>query len=777
MSKLPLMMTFLLMALSRYSAYSIITCFEISSTSQYTYNNSPVRAHSIKAHEEVRATLHSKNAPIPNVISTKFYRNGNDECVVYLMNVFPISSLLHLMAPAITSAFNSLVDILDEIKQQFFFPLHLDSFMYEPSTNRIVYADILSMLTSYKPTTLDTNYKYSMKGKLAQLIKLVPSKPPKPDQDSFDYEIQRMIGLKKSANKLNFLDEGFEKLYAKANPNTRSRMRKVVQDLPAIDSSESPSTLTIEGTSDKIQSTLALKIDGQEAKTLHVRELNSFSNFFLCNYHRTLYKQCKFIGAIEQILKDQMTFSIPKGYKVDINIHSTKISSVKFGTEKRTNENRSSDIYIIVVPEDMQPIKASKVVVEQKTFSAGNKKLYFFVNHNNELVVKESNKDLPTGSSKSVGIMSKDFHFPDNLEFIQAPYHVFTDGYENYIEFEQDVYYLEIPKYHLLIYMTKDRPGLHLYDHALETSFKFYKVCSNPSENLRIGGKGKGKYDSITFQNKTVSFPRPVDFSWSNEKFICLAGDMANGFTYNLEKDSIVKFYWNFNEYKDYYSARPYDYIRLLFLEKSKNVELAAPFKTFKFPKFDVNSIFISIIKPYNREGFSVRVYFFKKTNDFFQIYEKTHASNLDEAIKAEEKIKEYGEKKDKAVEKLNKAKEKSMIIFESVPTNFLFLKNKEELVKSPLEDGDTVYLSANEIIYAFYPTLPTDCNPYFTKDYKDVSPIKSDTITINCIVRGHGLFSEGDQIHPNEDDSTLGIQRVIRQSSDDTFKPNWYFI
>lgn len=777
MPRLPLRLIFLLMVLRPDSAYSIITCFEIQSYRQFTYNNPPVRAHYIKTHEALRATLQSKNAPIPHVISTRIYTNGNDECVVYLMNVYPIDSQLHLMAPAITSASKALVDILNEMEHQFYFPLSSDSFMYEPSSNRIVYADILKLLTSHRPKTPVSDYRYSMESRLEKLISQLPSTPPKQDGYLYDYEIRRMVDLKNSAKNLTFLDPKFEKLYAKANPNARSKMRKVVPDLPAIDPSESPSSLILKAVADNLQSTVTFEIDGQVVKTLYIKTPKGFSNFFLCNYHPTLYKQCKFVGAIEEILKNQLTFSIPKDHKIDINIHSTEISSVQFGAESRTNDNVSSDIYIIVLPEDTQPIKSSKVVIEQATFSAGRRKLYFFVKPGNELVVKESDKDRPIGTSKSVGTMTKDFHFPPDLEFIQAPYRVFTNQHESYMEFEQDAYYLEIPKYHLLIHVSGERPGLYLYDHALEASFKFYKVCSNPSPDLRIGGKGKANHSLVTFKGKTVVFPSPVDFAWFNEEFICLAGDMENGFSYTLEINSIRKFYWNFNEYRDYYSVRPYDYTRVLFLEANQRLGLTAPFKKVAFPKFDVNSIYISILKLYDEEGFSVKVFFFKKTNDFFQIYEKTGAGNLDSAIKAEEKINDSGKKRDKAAQELKTALEKSMIRFESVPTNFLFLKDREELVKSSLDDADVVYLSASEVIYAFYPDLPTDCNPYFPKDYRDVSPVKSDTVTINCLVRGRGLFGEGDQVHPKHDGSTLGIRRVISQSSSRIFKPNWDII
>ena len=93
-------------------------------------------------------------------------------------------------------------------------------------------------------------------------------------------------------------------------------------------------------------------------------------------------------------------------------------------------------------------------------------------------------------------------------------------------------------------------------------------------------------------------------------------------------------------------------------------------------------------------------------------------------------------------------------------------------MVKSPLVDGDVVFLSKIKVFYALYPTLPTDCSPYFADNYKKASPIKSDSITVNRIVRGDWVLSEGEQIHPEKDDTTPGNGRAITQASDQNYKP-----
>ena len=193
-----------------------------------------------------------------------------------------------------------------------------------------------------------------------------------------------------------------------------------------------------------------------------------------------------------------------------MNIHSQTVFSLDHGSHRSRNHIQSNEIYHIALPDNSQPVRSSKAVAEQTTFSPDAQKLLVSIDHD-KLFVRETKDDFPFGDPKALAFAPGEFRFPQNLEFIQAPYHVFVGESKWYAPFNRDVYYLEVPRDSLLVYTAARPPGLHLYNLGYRTSFKFFKTCADPSKDLRIGGKGRP--NTVTFNGKTMVFPRPVDFA------------------------------------------------------------------------------------------------------------------------------------------------------------------------------------------------------------------------------------------------------------------------
>ena len=115
---------------------------------------------------------------------------------------------------------------------------------------------------------------------------------------------------------------------------------------------------------------------------------------------------------------------------------------------------------------------------------------------------------------------------------------------------------------------------------------------------------------------------------------------------------------------------------------------------------------------------------------------------------------------------------------FEKIPTSIFISRDKESILDLQLEKGTVAYLSKDEVVYVFYPTDPIDCYPYFPVKLKEISPIKDQTIPIECLVKDGPIKDEGNQIHLNHDNSSRGIRRVIKQTVYTKFwSRNWGLI
>mgnify|MGYP003612702132 CR=1 FL=1 len=88
--------------------------------------------------EQLRVKLEAGKAPIPSVVATRTFDDGDDKCLVYVVNAFPLGPRLHLMSSAIKSAAKSLLKALIAIDKPFRFALNSGSFMFEPSPNRVI---------------------------------------------------------------------------------------------------------------------------------------------------------------------------------------------------------------------------------------------------------------------------------------------------------------------------------------------------------------------------------------------------------------------------------------------------------------------------------------------------------------------------------------------------------------------------------------------------------------------------------------------------------------
>lgn len=771
MTALSLKLSYFLMTASFYSSYSIMKCFKTSLT-QIQPSDNPVDLETyIPRIETLRKDFESEKAAIPQVISTKIYQDMNDKCVSYLMNLFYINTQLDRLIVQIDSVFTSLLDILIKKKEQRLLTFDESSFMYEPTTNRIVFADIFSLFTAEKSSETPENYSFIMRSRLNTFLNRVPTKSAINSKIPYDFELKKVDDLNKSEKELNFLDDKFEQLYAQANPDSRSKLRKIVADLPPAKPNES-STLSLQCVVDPLYNELTLKIDDQVSKTIRSNQIQPFSNIFLCNHNKSLYKTCMFVGYIDELKKLTKTFSIPKNYKVDINIHSNPTTSIRSGGRVKENPIYAYEIYLIVVQEDLQPLKSSKAIANPIISHSESNDLLLYLTYEGKVLVRESFWRYGVGESKAIGLFFENFNLPSQLQPVQVAHNAFYPENDKYSQFNSDAYYLSIPKNHILISLSKDQPGLHLYNLGYSLSFKFFKACNNPSKNLRIGGKEKGKSMTITYKEKTMVYPRTVDFVWNQEHLICLDGNLNDGFVFTIEDGSKKDFYWNFNEADEPGSDKPHDITRVNLIDNTENLSLTDSFENFAFPSMSKDSFYVSVSKKSGENTYSVSIYFLKYTVKLFQISTRENAKDLDTAIKNEIEIAAEGKDRQKAVNAINKIIENNTLKFDDIPTNFKVLQKDKSILEVQLKQETVAYLSKNEVVYVFYPTLPTDCYPYFPAKPKKPSPDNAKTIIIECLNKDVPIKDDGKQIHLNHDNSARGIRKVLKQTVHKRF---WY--
>ena len=532
------------------------------------------------------------------------------------MNLFYFNTQLDRLIVQVDSAFNSLLDILLKEKEQRMLTFDESSFMYEPTTNRIVFADILNLFTAERSSETPENYSFALRNSFYTFLNRVPRKSAINFKIPYDFELKNVDDLYKRLNgseeEPNFLDKNFEELYAQANPDSRSKLRKIVKNLLPSNPNES-STLNLQCLVDPRYNEFTLKIDGQVFKTIKSNQIQPLSNIFLCNHNKSLYKTCKFIGYIDDLKKQTQTFSIPKNYKIDVNIHSSPTTSIRSSDRVKKNPIYAYEIYLIIVPEDLQPLKTSKAIANPIISSAISYDFLLYLTDEKEILVRESFWRYGVGQSKKVGLFSENFNLPSELQLVQVAHNAFYAENDKYSQFNRNAYYLSIPKDHLLISISKDQPGLYLYNLGYSLSFKFFKVCEDPSPNLRIGGKGEGNSKTITFNQKTMVYPRTVDFVWNQEHLMCLDGNVNEGFVFRIEKNSQKDFYWNFNEGDDAEVETPHDYTRVNLIDKTESLGLVAPFENFAFARLYKNSFYVSVSKkamkkPTESRSFSIKI-------------------------------------------------------------------------------------------------------------------------------------------------------------------------
>lgn len=726
--------------------------------------------------EAFRDKLDKAGVPLAQVLSTKSYSDGGYICKVYIMNVFEISSQAASLSGYIKETYARLISKLEGLGDLKEFEIEEVELMFEPSTNRLVVADVEKIMDSKVYKASDPPYKDFMSKEIQKVVEKLEKNNSifVSANKTLQKEIEKISKIPNST----FLEPGFEKLYSASNPAPRSTIRKVAKDLPDVPDESRSSTLTIKKNTERNPHVITAFIDDVSSHQIAFDSTNSIITLFVCNYDQNRYKICKVMQLFESSQTKSVSTKIEKGQKIRADIYSKRLVTLLTGEDIGQSHNKlasvySYEVFLVLVPESTPGIDSTQLFLAPLTAAPFTRKVFFVDDEENVLKTAEHYTYLSMNNLKELGQLSNAVAAPKGLKLIQVPYSLteFSDSEEPNLSYK--FYYLEVPIKSTLTFIDQkssadQKSSLYLYEQGYDVLLSFFPYCTRPMMDLHFGAKNNQML--VAFRGKTVEYPDTIKLI-SNAAIrpnnsLCLAGDQRDGFFFTIEDDSKYNFYWNFNAFRlDYH---------LIYLTSNFELDFAPPFDKFEVPKSNSDLIFVSVMKipkvsKSSGDCFSVEAVFFnhkiKKIEDQEDEYEdeiyrvvfeenwttiaslqKEYSEGLAKQtiLGAATQVRKPTSKELKALSKQQEKLEKTLdeidkqyldfkVKFESFPTQFQITKGKAALSTFSLTQAKAVYLSEDEIVYSFANTLPENCNPHFDKSLPKTTASKSDLIWIKC--------------------------------------------
>lgn len=175
MTKIQVQIVVIAILVSFSLSFSHKECFKMSGEVSGSSSSSPKTT---AEHDELEAfweKLRAAGAPVAQVLSTKSYVSNRVLCKIYFMNLYDITSEQKHLINSITTSFSKLYDSLVKVNFLSTFLQQYIDIMYEPSTNRLVFYDILSIMIQHSRSSSARDYKDYMDSRLKESLSFVRS--------------------------------------------------------------------------------------------------------------------------------------------------------------------------------------------------------------------------------------------------------------------------------------------------------------------------------------------------------------------------------------------------------------------------------------------------------------------------------------------------------------------------------------------------------------------------------------------------------------------------
>lgn len=793
----------LMILVSLASSFSIKRCVEITDIEIEGYPPIDSRLTEIKS-EEVEAFrnfLLKSEAPVARVFSSNNYKIKSFDCTIEYFNVFDISSQLGNVYSLLEESYSMLIDKMIDLKIMKKARIDLESMMYEASTNRFVLVDVLDIMESSVYTKgadlLKTEMKYELNSFLESLKKLNDkNKKVITSDEELEVELTRIPksenGQPKFSNSRIFFDE-FEESYTASNSDPKRKIRKIVDNFSNSSNEQPQSTLKISMEKNDKNFGVRVLINDTLSKSIELSKKEHLYFFYLCRHNERRFQECKPVINIDLTPGNELVLSIENQSKIDVEIHSDYIYEInpevpsrsmnmlsnKNYNPKDNNQIYSHQIYLTVVPQQTPGLVSIRVIFSLEEIDRKTKRIFFCVDESYQLRFKEDKLNSPNEKFKILGKINQAIQIPEGLGLVQVPYVEEVQNECHSLSWKRDIFYIDIPKTSILTFIdsspgAETKPGLFFLNQGYVAEANFLKFCKNPIKGLSIKYEKNPKV--IKFEDKVVTYPNEVAIRTSKISItaqeLCVSGSGTEDFYLSIEESPLIDFRWTFNSIYHYPIEGNPDFLYML---PKKSDYYGFPFGSFENIRKQLEVILISVQKEMDTE-FSTRAILLKPNGTLNAILSQKEREaryrifDIDDYEKTTNPM-SYAKRDKTAIDRsILRAEEYSYLDFPEMPKKLRILKSDLSSHEFDLKDGIVTYLSKEEVVYAYYNSLSSDCTPIIqvpsdNKDERSIKLINKGIIEIICINFKSDILPFSYQLKPNEKGLSLGLSRVINQS------------
>lgn len=786
-------------------------CFDASVLNLGSSSSTP-ESNNQKVSELVSAfkkKLIAKSAPVAQEIFSKTYSRHKDTCIVSSMNVYELPLKHPIFIEKIEETFGLLLDKLIEIEEFRSFPIDHRSFMFDPETKKVVFVDLVKILISEKLAVT----KEAFKSQLLEDFKTFVAKLNNQIAEKFEFITDEAFKTELDKENLTYFDETFESTYVKSNSGQRSKIRKIVSDLPPPASNGQPTTtLKFKVDNYRYLSNIKAFINDKLSQTITFDEKTNAFSVFACYYYDNKYKQCKFIGDNDAFKSKEVTLPIASGYRIDVDITSNLVAKEEslvaddgYTRDYILNEAiYAHEIYLILVPENTPGLVSLNVNLEEVYVQTKFLGYFICVDRNKALKIKLISKAIPYQTTSILGKVSTALTFPEEVEVAVVPSYM-----ETLNDCERGLWSIKIPKTSTLTFnektaTSKPGPDFTLMNQGYEIGSNLMTNCADPNPKLKIGYNKDPK--TVKFGETTKTYLTNVilknDKNVTDSSYLCLGGDQQSGYYYSTHN---VNFNDPANKYKFFFSFNSHDkYIRhdqnleWIYVSSLFFNDFIYPYQAMKYPEANKNNLLVFVAKQQKMDQnevieFWARVYIVDQEANIHEVLSREEVQVIkDYKEKADDAAREYRTKDrdgrsqgyytlenfvktmdelEKKVKKLqgiiNDAENSSILRFATMPEKFEMSKDK---IFTFSESSTILYSSDNVVVYSFDYEKPATCNHYLIvppiKKGEKLPPYPADLkISLECVDKKKFLFfGDGEQHVPDQKKIPVSIQRIAHQ-------------
>lgn len=689
----------------------------ILSDVSYSYYQKTILCKSVATLNSEYTNLKTNNAPVPKKLKDFETIDGQRECEIYFQNLFIMDLKIYKNSHLLIKSFKMFLLALEKGGDYKHFNISVDSFAYEPSTQKFVFVDFENLEKIENSKIDKITYKAEMARRFLVSI------------------IEKGIYLTRSDIAV------FKELRVDVNIFSKEKIHKekmrpinIVEKNILEENIKNASSLIIQMAKEGVDFNLKVQ-HGEKITTFNqITGKDSFT-IYLCQQSNN-YLNCWNLNVDSSSIKIDREFSINENDRIDIEVQETF-------TQDTLSKRAFYEIFVIVNSNKSFGIPRSEKIYNRNSSQQINKSdLILCETTNQELIVLyyEDNK-----LNKRSLFMDNEVTKLNNIKkVIQISPHLLPDQLTLYSNQVTRVFFvLQGAKETIFVLkgLLDKLDFISFLNYEVGSKPIFLNECKKASSHLSLLMESENA--QLQFKSNIKKYPKNIilvsDPSKSDPAYTtCYKETSENVLILSLEEELHKgKFFrWNFNSYqkKDINESRK---SIVYFNEKYADVDPSIKYNHFEWPLTKPYVLFISISKYDSPYEFKVEFVFYKDDNVLYNVLFKKNVSFLS------------SEFPDKIV---------------SDDINLGIDKKDKSLLFSGL---NSVFLNDNEVIYQLEIANFKKCEP-------NLEIVNKKSLKIVCM---RCVFSCNHPTKADSDKLTMGLKRVAAQalplSVNDPKKPN----